>query len=75
MRCLFCNKPVFGNDGLSLPGRGVSHKNCFQVHEAIKRTFKGLNITTLNDAELLDLKNLVLSEENSRNGENDVELF
>lgn len=77
MKCEFCRKPVFGEEGVSLPGRGVAHKQCLEAHQALRRMFKGLDITGLSDNELANLKDLVLSEENARksSGADDIELF
>lgn len=77
MKCEFCNKPVFGEEGVSIPGRGVAHKTCLGVAQAMRRAFHGLDISGLNDEELANLKDLVLAEENSRraDGDDDVELF
>ena len=77
MNCIFCDKPVFGTAGVTVPGVGPAHQHCFQADQALKRTFQSLDITTLTDSELTELKDLVLSEENSRNmqGDDDIELF
>ena len=78
MRCIFCNKPVFGTDGISVPGEGPAHQQCFQADQALKRTFQALDITSLNDDELTDLLDLVLAEVNTRKKVDDddgIELF
>ncbi len=78
MRCVFCNKPVNGGDGMSIAGLGVAHQRCFQADEALRRTFQNLDIRALNDQELVELKDLVLAEQNSRKPPDefeDVELF
>lgn len=78
MRCVFCNKPVFGAEGVSVPGKGPAHQNCFQADQALKRTFQSLDITSLNDEELTDLLDLVLAEVNIRKKTDDddgIELF
>ncbi len=78
MKCIFCNKPVFGETGISVPGAGPAHQHCLQANEALQRTFQSLDITALSDQELTELKDLVLSEENHRkrdDSEEDVELF
>jgi hypothetical protein len=78
MRCKFCDKPVYGRGGMTIPGEGISHQKCFQANEVMKRTFQHLDIGALNDQELTDLKDLVLAEENSRKkpeSEGDIELF
>lgn len=83
LNCIFCKKPVFGPNGLTVPKRGPAHRQCYQADAALRRTFQSLDITELNDDELLDLKDLVLTEENERcrqlageaEGSGDVELF
>jgi len=79
VRCLYCYKAVFGNDGLTVPSEGAAHQNCFQANQALKRTFQSLEITALNDKELQELKEIVLAEENSRNRveeeDDGIELF
>ncbi len=78
MNCVFCNNPVFGGDGVSVPGKGPAHSACLMANETLKRTFQGLDITELSDGDLADLKDLVLSEENARNptsAADNIELF
>lgn len=77
MRCIFCNKRIVGNDGISVSGKGICHEICLQMDQAKRRVFMGLDMTALSDQELTDLKDLVLAEENSRNSSNgdDIELF
>lgn len=79
MRCIYCDKPVFGNDGLTVPQKGPAHVMCFQTQQALQRTFQNLDITSLNDEELKDLYELVIAEQNHRNRSEDesdaVELF
>jgi len=83
LNCIFCNKLVFGNAGLTVPQKGPAHQHCYQADNALRRTFQSLDISELNDDELRDLKDLVLSEENERARhkddslpqEGDVELF
>ncbi|MEL7399947.1 MAG: DUF2175 domain-containing protein [Pseudomonadota bacterium] len=66
LNCIFCNKLVFGESGLTVPQRGPAHQHCYQADSALRRTFQCLDIAELNDDELRDLKDLVLSEENDR---------
>jgi len=78
MRCIYCNQPVFGTDGVSVPGEGPAHQKCFQASQALKRTFQSLDISALNDEELTDLLDLVLSEVNTRkqtDEDDGIELF
>ncbi len=78
MKCIYCKKSVFGNTGMTVPGVGPAHQHCFQANEALKRTFQTLDITALSDQELMELKELVLAEENYRKRDDDgteIELF
>ncbi len=78
MKCVYCDKPVFGENGMSIASLGVAHQQCFQADQALCRTFQNLDIRALNDQELVKLKDLVLSEQNSRKSDGefeDVELF
>lgn len=75
---MYCNQPVFGAEGITVPGEGVAHQKCYQANQALKRTFQSLDITALNDEELTDLMDLVLAEVNSRRQNDDddgIELF
>ena len=76
MSCIYCAKSVINQSPMTIPGKGVAHLRCFQTDQALKRTFQSLDIAKLNDAELADLKEMVLAEENARNNDNDdIELF
>lgn len=79
MRCIYCEKAVFGHEGFTVPSEGAAHQNCFQANQALKRTFQSLEVTALNDQELQELKEIVLAEENSRKRVEDeddgIELF
>ena len=77
MKCIYCDKAVFGHGGLTVPSQGPAHTPCYQANQALKRTFQSLDITQLIDQELFELKELVITEENSRKREEyeDIELF
>ena len=78
MNCLYCDKAVFGKEGITVPGKGAAHIKCYQADQALRRTFQNLEITALNDEELQELKELIFAEENSRSRNDDddgVELF
>ena len=78
MKCVYCHKPVFGSDGITVPQKGPAHQRCFQLNQALKRTFQTLDISALSDEELIDLKDLVLAEINDRerqDSEGDIDLF
>ena len=46
MNCIYCNKLVFGREGLTIPGSGPAHQYGDQADQALKRTFQHLEITT-----------------------------
>jgi len=79
MKCVYCSKDVFGSSGMTVPGQGAAHQTCFQSDQALKRTFQHIEISKLNDNELIILKDLVLAEENARarthEDDEDIELF
>ena len=65
-------------NGMTVPSEGAAHISCFQADQALKRTFQNLQIDKLNDQELQELMELVISEQNARNrgaDEDDIELF
>ena len=77
MRCIYCGKTVFGDNGITVPNQGPAHESCFQANETMRRKFKELDISALTDAALSELKELILAEDNYRNRSDDdeVELF
>ncbi len=78
MHCIYCKKPVFGNDGMTVSGGAPAHYPCFQANQVLIRTFQHLEVSALNDEELQELKELVIAEENSRNRtstDDGIELF
>lgn len=84
LNCVFCKKPVFGATGLTVPELGPAHRACYDAYKTMRRSFRNIDITRLSDAELADLKDLVLAEENDRRRQasastagdlGDIELF
>jgi len=77
MNCMYCNKSVVGHNPVTIPGHGFAHRHCFQAHQALKRTFQSLDISELSDAELRELKEMIIAEENARQrtSDDDIELF
>lgn len=82
MKCIYCEKLVFGSGGMTVPKCGPAHQQCYQAHQALRRTFQSLDISRLNDQELFELKELIKLEENFRKRQqqnnktqNDIELF
>jgi len=74
---MFCNKAVFGANGVTVQNKGVAHKECLEANKALRRQFRNIDISALSDQELTDLKDLILAEENSRKSgsDDDIELF
>lgn len=75
MRCIFCQKPVFGEEGTTLPGNGPSHRDCAEKASLMKRVYKGLDLATLTDEEIDDLLHFIEVEKNARSSCNEIELF
>ncbi|PLY12650.1 MAG: DUF2175 domain-containing protein [Sedimenticola sp.] len=79
MRCEFCNQVVHGIDGITLPGKGVAHRTCFEIDRSTRRIFNTLDLSQLELPQLVDLKDLVLAEINDRerkhSGTAEIELF
>ena len=79
MKCIYCHKPVFGGHGMTVSNFGPAHRSCHQAKEAMKRTFKHLDLSELTDEELSELQELLQAECNHRklkdSPEDRVELF
>ena len=78
MRCTYCNGNVVGDpDVVVLVGEGPAHRSCYERHTVTSRVFGELNIQTLDNQSLVELKEMVLTELNSRHltQEEDIELF
>lgn len=67
MRCCYCNHPVVGNPDVTIvPSSGPAHAGCHHRALASRRVFKNIELARLTDAELLELREMVLTEANSR---------
>jgi len=78
MKCIICNKPVYGKQGMTAVGLGAIHKKCFPGHSLDNRVFQSLDISALDDADFVELKEMVLAEINARenvNQQTSIELF
>ncbi|GEM_PF-1413297 len=82
MKCLFCQLPVYGGNGMTVPGRGLSHRKCFEADALMRHSFKGLDLSSLEDNDLKELDELVAMEKRSRertehcgDSEDEIELF
>ena len=78
MKCIICNEPVYGKQGLTAVGLGAIHKQCFPGHSLDRRVFQSLDVSALNDEDFIELKEIVLAEINAREGASQqasIELF
>lgn len=67
MRCEYCAAGVVGQrDVMTVPGLGPAHIHCFRNFQFQQRIFRGVDISTLADSELLQLEELVKTERNQR---------
>jgi len=83
MRCMFCDHRILKVDDflgrpITLPGRGVAHINCAERDLISKRIFGSIHLSEVPMEDLYELREMVLTEINEREGVNDdgdVELF
>lgn len=81
LNCVFCKECVVRGDSskglpISLPPYGVAHTYCAEQDLLQKRLFQGVHIAELDDKSFAELKEMVLAEDNLRNGvSNDIDLF
>lgn len=81
MRCIFCDNDILKSSSrlghpVTLQGRGIAHSVCTEEDLVVRRIFGSIHIGDLNDSDLHELKDLVVSEINARQGLNEeVELF
>lgn len=79
MRCCYCGVPVVGvRDITIVRGEGPAHSVCHHRVLASRRIFQHIELSRLSDADLLELREMVLTEANSRQAENGIaslELF
>lgn len=69
MRCVYCEGPVVGHgDVRVIPGLGPSHKPCYEkeLHKEDWMEFEGIVLESWDNERLLELKERVLIELNSR---------
>lgn len=67
MRCCYCERPVVGiRDVTIVPASGPAHAGCHHRALASRRVFKTIELARLTDAELTELREMVLTELNSR---------
>lgn len=77
MYCPYCDGPVVGEKKVVIVvGTGPAHQFCHDKMLLTQRIFNGMNLTDLHMEGLHLLKEMVLTEINSRNQELEaVELF
>ncbi len=78
MKCIICDQSVFGKQGMTAVGLGAIHRKCFPGHTMDVRVFQSLDVSALNQDEFMELKEIVLAEDNARNRSHEdvsVELF
>lgn len=78
MRCPFCRKNVIGERNIVVvAGEGPAHKLCYEREVVGQRVFGGIHLPSLNMNQLNELKEMLLTEINSRHIDDDdaVELF
>lgn len=67
MRCEFCNQKLVGHPQVvSIPGQGLAHPHCYTTAQFNRRVFEGVDIAALDDERLSLLRELVVTEVNSR---------
>ena len=69
MRCVFCEGPVVRHKNVVVvPGLGPSHKPCHEKEQYNEKwvEFEGRQLQSWDDERLLELKERVLIELNSR---------
>lgn len=82
MRCIFCDDEVMKIDTvlgspITLQGRGICHAKCAEKDLIERRIFGSICMSDLTNADLNELKDLVLMEVNEREGRStgEAELF
>ena len=77
MRCPYCRKSVVGVKEVKiLAGEGPVHLSCYERSVMSQRIFEGLDLPKLSDDSLFELREMLLSEINSRSASADeIELF
>ncbi len=68
MYCPYCDGPVVGEKKVVIVvGTGPAHQHCHEEMLLTQRIFNGMNLTNLHSDGLHLLKEMVLTEINSRN--------
>ncbi len=62
---------------ITLPGRGIAHALCAEQDLIERRVFGSIQLATLPQSDLYELRELVLTEINSREGHagEEIDLF
>ena len=78
MRCPFCSKSVVGDLNIVvIAGEGPAHKQCYEREVIGQRVFGSLHLPSLKMEELIEMKEMLLTELNAREQpeEDGIELF
>ncbi len=82
MRCIFCDKEIVGSPQhlgrpITLPSRGVAHSYCAEKDLIERRVFGNIHFSALPVNDLYELRELVLTEINVREGNtsDEIDLF
>lgn len=81
MRCPYCSKGVVGAENVVvIVGEGPAHLECHEYHVMGERSYKNIYFPDLSKEELLEMKEMILTELNVRErssamNTNDVEFF
>jgi len=82
MRCPYCGGQVVGDmDVVVLVGQGPAHTLCYERYNISKRVYKDIDFSALAQNDLLEMKEMILTELNARQRSdtdiqnNEIELF
>ncbi len=77
MRCPYCRQTVVGEKQVKIiAGEGPAHVRCYEQSVMSQRHFSGLELPKLSDEMLYELREMLLSEINSRSpSAQEIELF
>ena len=80
MKCPYCHKNVVGHARVvMIVGEGPAHFSCHEQHVLSARQFQDIPLSSMNQDELIELKEMVLIELNARSRHdaknNEIEMF
>lgn len=73
MKCEYCGESIFKHNSrsgtpITVAGVGIAHLRCAETAVFSKREFKNISLNALSLEELRELKEMLLQELNSRDG-------